>query len=84
MSAYMHNHSLVIHASDKDKALQLAYEECLVLEIFPKLREVQVRNNQHLIKIQDLLKDFSVSLDFKQAMENDFNQFALLQTYKIL
>ncbi|GAA8695084.1 hypothetical protein HpBT344_08570 [Helicobacter pylori] len=75
MSAYMHNHSLVIHASDKDKALQLAYEECLVLEIFPKLRGVQVRNNQHLIKIQDLLKDFSVSLDFKQAMENDFNQF---------
>ncbi|WP_000752922.1 McrB family protein [Helicobacter pylori] len=81
MSAYMHNHPLVLHASDKDKALQFAYEECLVLKIFPKLREVQTRNNQHLIEIQDLLlknfsvKDFSVSLDFKQAMENDFNQF---------
>ncbi|GAA8881618.1 McrB family protein [Helicobacter pylori] len=75
MNAYMHNHPLVLHASDKDKALQLAYEECLVLKIFPKLRGVQARNNQHLIKIQDLLKDFSVSLDFKQAMENDFNQF---------
>ncbi|WRD16454.1 AAA family ATPase [Helicobacter pylori] len=75
MSAYMHNHSLVLHASDKNKALQFAYEECLVLKIFPKLREVQTRNNQHLTKIQDLLKDFSVSSDFKQAMENDFNQF---------
>lgn len=75
MSAYMHNHPLVLHASDKDKALQFAYEECLVLKIFPKLRGVQTRNNQHLTKIQDLLKDFSVSSDFKQAMENDFNQF---------
>ncbi|GAB0054088.1 hypothetical protein YGH029_14100 [Helicobacter pylori] len=75
MSAYMHNHSLVLHASDRDKALQFAYEECLVLKIFPKLRGVQTRNNQHLTKIQDLLKDFSVSSDFKQAMENDFNQF---------
>ncbi len=74
MSAYMHNHPLVLHASDTNKALQLAYEECLVLKIFPKLREVQTRNNQ-IIKIQDLLKDFSVSLDFKQAMENDFKQF---------
>lgn len=60
---------------DKDKALQFAYEECLVLKIFPKLRGVQTRNNQHLTKIQDLLKDFSVSWDFKQAMENDSNQF---------
>ncbi len=75
MSAYMHNHPLVLHASDTNKALQFAYEECLVLKIFPKLRGVQTRNNQHLIEIQDLLKDFSVSLDFKQAMENDFNQF---------
>ncbi|WRA12684.1 restriction endonuclease [Helicobacter pylori] len=75
MSAYMHNHPLVLHASDKDKALQFAYEECLVLKIFPKLRGVQTRNNQHLIEIQDLLKDFSVSSDFKQAMENDFKQF---------
>ncbi len=78
MSAYMHNHPLVLHAfdaSDKDKALQSAYEECLVLKIFPKLRGVQTRNNQHLIEIQDLLKDFSVSWDFKQAMENDFKQF---------
>ncbi len=78
MSAYMHNHPLVLHAfdaSDKNKALQFAYEECLVLKIFPKLRGVQTRNNQHLTKIQDLLKDFSVSLDFKQAMENDSNQF---------
>ncbi len=46
MSAYMHNHPLVLHASDTNKALQLAYEECLVLKIFPKLREVQTRNNQ--------------------------------------
>ncbi|WP_240447070.1 restriction endonuclease [Helicobacter pylori] len=75
MSAYMHNHPLVLHAFDKDKALEFAYEECLVLKIFPKLRGVQTRNNQHLTKIQDLLKDFSVSSDFKQAMENDFNQF---------
>ncbi len=75
MSAYMHNHPLVLHASDKNKALQFAYEECLVLKIFPKLRGVQIRNNQHLIEIQDLLKDFSVSLDFKQAMENDCKQF---------
>ncbi len=75
MSAYMHNHPLVLHAFDKDKALQFAYEECLVLKIFPKLRGVQTRNNQHLIEIQDLLKDFSVSLDFKQAMDNDFKQF---------
>ncbi|WRB90746.1 restriction endonuclease [Helicobacter pylori] len=75
MSAYMHNHPLVLHVFDKDKALQFAYEECLVLKIFPKLRGVQTRNNQHLTKIQDLLKDFSVSLDFKQAMENDFKQF---------
>ncbi|WQW78498.1 restriction endonuclease [Helicobacter pylori] len=75
MSAYMHNHPLVLHASDKNKALEFAYEECLVLKIFPKLRGVQTRNNQHLTKIQDLLKDFSVSSDFKQAMENDFNQF---------
>ncbi len=75
MSAYMHNHPLVLHASDKNKALQFAYEECLVLKIFPKLRGVQTCNNQHLIEIQDLLKDFSVSLDFKQAMENDFKQF---------
>ncbi len=75
MSAYMHNHPLVLHASDTNKALQFAYEECLVLKIFPKLRGVQTRNNQHLIEIQDLLKDFSVSLDFKQAMENDFKQF---------
>ncbi len=78
MSAYVHNHPLVLHAfdaSDKDKALQFAYEECLVLKIFPKLRGVQTRNNQHLIEIQDLLKDFSVSLDFKQAMDNDFKQF---------
>lgn len=49
MSAYMHNHPLVLHAFDKDKALQFAYEECLVLKIFPKLRGVQTRNNQHLI-----------------------------------
>lgn len=75
MSAYMHNHPLVLHAFDKDKALQFAYEECLVLKIFPKLRGVQTRNNQHLTKIQDRLKDFSVSSDFKQAMENDSNQF---------
>ncbi len=78
MSAYMHNHPLVLHAfdaSDTNKALQLAYEECLVLKIFPKLRGVHTRNNQHLIEIQDLLKDFSVSSDFKQAMENDFKQF---------
>ncbi|WRD29508.1 restriction endonuclease [Helicobacter pylori] len=75
MSAYMHNHPLVLHVFDKDKALQFAYEECLVLKNFPKLRGVQTRNNQHLIEIQDLLKDFSVSWDFKQAMENDFNQF---------
>ncbi|WP_406943926.1 restriction endonuclease [Helicobacter pylori] len=75
MSAYMHNHPLVLHAFDKDKAFQFAYEECLVLKIFPKLRGVQTRSNQHLTKIQDLLKDFSVSSDFKQAMENDFNQF---------
>ncbi len=75
MSAYMHNHPLVLHASDTNKALQLAYEECLVLKIFPKLRGVHTRNNQHLIEIQDLLKDFSVSKDFKQAMENDFKQF---------
>ncbi len=75
MSAYMHNHPLVLYASDKNKALQFAYEECLVLKIFPKLRGVQTRNNQHLIEIQDLLKDFSVSLDFKQAMENDCKQF---------
>ncbi len=75
MSAYMHNHPLVFHASDKDKALQFAYEECLVLKIFPKLRGVQTRNNQHLTKIQDLLKDFSVSKDFKQAMDNDFKEF---------
>ncbi len=78
MSAYIHNHPLVLHASDAsdtNKALQLAYEECLVLKIFPKLRRVHTRNNQHLIEIQDLLKDFSVSWDFKQAMENDFNQF---------
>ncbi len=45
MSAYMHNHPLVLHASDKNKALQFAYEECLVLKIFPKLRGVQTRNN---------------------------------------
>lgn len=75
MSAYMHNHPLVLHASDKNKALQFAYEECLVLKIFPKLRGVQTRNNQHLTKIQDLLKDFSVSSDFKQAMENDSKEF---------
>lgn len=75
MSAYMHNHPLVLHAFDKDKALEFAYEECLVLKIFPKLRGVQTRNNQHLTKIQDRLKDFSVSSDFKQVMENDFNQF---------
>lgn len=75
MSAYMHNHPLVLHASDKNKALEFAYEECLVLKIFPKLRGVQTRNNQHLTKIQDLLKDFSVSSDFKQAMENDFKEF---------
>ncbi|TPH33823.1 restriction endonuclease [Helicobacter pylori] len=75
MSAYMHNHPLVLHASDKDKALEFAYEECLVLKIFPKLRGVQTRNNQHLTKIQDLLKDFSVSSDFKQAMENDSKEF---------
>ncbi|GAA7841168.1 hypothetical protein JP0186_10350 [Helicobacter pylori] len=75
MSAYMHNHPLVLHAFDKDKTLQLAYEECLVLKIFPKLRGVQTQKNQHLIEIQELLKDFSVSLDFKQAMENDFKQF---------
>ncbi len=78
MSAYMHNHPLVLHASDAsdtNKALQFAYEECLVLKIFPKLRGVHTRNNQHLIEIQKLLKDFSVSWDFKQAMENDFNQF---------
>ncbi|WP_139520893.1 restriction endonuclease [Helicobacter pylori] len=75
MSTYMHNHPLVLHASDKNKALQFAYEECLVLKIFPKLRGVQIRNNQHLTKIQDLLKDFSVSSDFKQAMENDFKEF---------
>ncbi|MFP6098288.1 AAA domain-containing protein [Helicobacter pylori] len=75
MSAYMHNHPLVLHASDKNKALQFAYEECLVLKILPKLRGVQTRNNQHLTKIQDLLKNFSVSSDFKQAMENDSNQF---------
>lgn len=75
MSFYMHNHPLVLHAFDKDKALQFAYEECLVLKIFPKLRGVQTRNNQHLTKIQDLLKDFSVSSDFKQAMENDSKEF---------
>ncbi|GAA7885851.1 McrB family protein [Helicobacter pylori] len=78
MSTYMHNHPLVLHASDtsdKDKALQLAYEECLVLKIFPKLRGVQIQKNQHLIEIQELLKDSSVSLDFKQAMENNFKQF---------
>ncbi|WP_232257694.1 McrB family protein [Helicobacter pylori] len=75
MSAYMHNHPLVLHASDKDKALEFAYEECLVLKIFPKLRGVQTRNNQHLTKIQNLLKDFSVSSDFKQAMENDSKEF---------
>ncbi|WP_120949476.1 restriction endonuclease [Helicobacter pylori] len=75
MSFYMHNHPLVLHASDKDKALEFAYEECLVLKIFPKLRGVQTRNNQHLTKIQDLLKDFSVSSDFKQAMENDSKEF---------
>ncbi|WP_232265040.1 restriction endonuclease [Helicobacter pylori] len=75
MSTYMHNHPLVLHASDKNKDLQFAYEECLVLKIFPKLRGVQTRNNQHLTKIQDLLKDFSVSSDFKQAMENDFKEF---------
>ncbi|GAA7482939.1 hypothetical protein HpBHB17_12500 [Helicobacter pylori] len=80
MSVYMHNHPLVLHAFDKDKALQFAYEECLVLKIFPKLRGVQTRNNQHLTKIQDLLKDFSVSSDFKQAMENDFNQFVFNST----
>lgn len=75
MSFYMHNHPLVLHAFDKDKALEFAYEECLVLKIFPKLRGVQTRNNQHLTKIQDLLKDFSVSSDFKQAMENDSKEF---------
>ncbi|WP_258233609.1 restriction endonuclease [Helicobacter pylori] len=75
MSTYMHNHPLVLHVFDKDKALQFAYEECLVLKIFHKLRGVQTRNNQHLTKIQDLLKDFGVSSDFKQAMENDSNQF---------
>ncbi len=75
MSFYMHNHPLVLHASDKNKALEFAYEECLVLKIFPKLRGVQTRNNQHLTKIQDLLKDFSVSSDFKQAMENDSKEF---------
>lgn len=75
MSAYIHNHPLVLHAFDKDKALEFAYEECLVLKIFPKLRGVQTRNNQHLTKIQDLLKDFSVSSDFKQAMENDSKEF---------
>ncbi len=75
MSAYMHNHPLVLHASDKNKALEFAYEECLVLKIFPKLRGVQTRSNQHLTKIQDLLKDFSMSSDFKQAMENDFREF---------
>ncbi|WP_232259783.1 restriction endonuclease [Helicobacter pylori] len=75
MSFYMHNHPLVLHASDNDKALEFAYEECLVLKIFPKLRGVQTRNNQHLTKIQDLLKDFSVSSDFKQAMENDSKEF---------
>ncbi|GAA7109047.1 hypothetical protein Kyoto57A_15190 [Helicobacter pylori] len=80
MSAYMHNHPLVLHVFDKDKALQFAYEECLVLKIFPKLRGVQTRNNQHLTKIQDLLKDFGVSLDFKQAMENDSNQFVFNST----
>ncbi|WP_187862774.1 restriction endonuclease [Helicobacter pylori] len=80
MSAYMHNHPLVLHASDKDKALEFAYEECLVLKIFPKLRGVQTRNNQHLTKIQDLLKDFSVSSDFKQAMENDSKEFVFNST----
>lgn len=75
MSAYMHNHPLVLHASDKNKALEFAYEECLVLKIFPKLRGVQTRSNQHLTKIQDLLKDFSMSSDFKQAMENDSKEF---------
>ncbi len=75
MSAYMHNHPLVLHASDKDKALEFAYEECLILKIFPKLRGVQTRNNQHLTKIQDLLKDFSMSSDFKQAIENDSKEF---------
>ncbi|MCQ2649657.1 restriction endonuclease [Helicobacter pylori] len=75
MSFYMHNHPLVLHASDKNKALQFAYEECLVLKIFLKLRGVQTRNNQHLTKFQDLLKDFSVSSDFKQAMENDSKEF---------
>ncbi len=75
MSTYMHNHPLVLHASDKNKALEFAYEECLVLKIFPKLRGVQTRNNQHLTKIQNLLKDFSVSSDFKQAMENDSKEF---------
>ncbi|RVY78625.1 restriction endonuclease [Helicobacter pylori] len=80
LSAYMHNHPLVLHASDKDKALEFAYEECLVLKIFPKLRGVQTRNNQHLTKIQDLLKDFSVSSDFKQAMENDSKEFVFNST----
>ncbi len=77
MIAYMHNHPLVLHADkeDKEKALSFAYEECLVLKIFPKLRGVQTRNNQHLTKILDLLKGFGVSEDFKKAMENDFNQF---------
>ncbi len=75
MSFYMHNHPLVLHASDKNKALEFAYEECLVLKIFLKLRGVQTRNNQHLTKIQNLLKDFSVSSDFKQAMENDSKEF---------
>ncbi|WQU87668.1 restriction endonuclease [Helicobacter pylori] len=78
MSFYMHNHPLVMHAKnkdDKDKALKFAYEECLVLKIFPKLRGVETRNNQHLIKIQELLKGYKVEADFKKAMENGFNQF---------
>ncbi|MGL2576144.1 hypothetical protein ACQJ5K_00290 [Helicobacter pylori] len=78
MSFYMHNHPLVMHAKnkdDKDKALKFAYEECLVLKIFPKLRGVETRNNQHLIKIKELLKDYKVKADFEKAMENDFNQF---------
>ncbi|WP_233707321.1 restriction endonuclease [Helicobacter cetorum] len=75
MSAYMHNHPLVKYANDKDKALKYVYEECLILKIFPKLRGVETRKNNHLKNIQDLLKDFNVVKDFEQAMENDFNQF---------
>lgn len=77
MASYIANHPLVTKDDDKEKAMQIAYEDQLVQKIMPKLRGIETSGVElkALESIRDIIKDTNLVDDFNYALRNSYGLF---------